>query len=150
MKKGFTLIEILVVMSIIGILAALTLTGFGAARKNARDTTRKSDLAQYKLALEGYSSNNIGLYPSNAWDSDSNSANGIFATAGPLIPGYLPTRINDPTNTTVYHYHYYGAADGVTYKLFAQMETTGWWLVCSNGKTGKRTVEPSADSTCNL
>lgn len=139
MKKGFTLIELLVVISIIGVLAGLTLTGFTAARKNARDTTRKSDLAQYKSGLESYSANNNGKYPSNSYDGNSSSSSGIFGSGGPIINEYLPVKIDDPVNTTTYRYYYYGASNSLSYRLCAQLETGGHWVLCSSGFAGKRT-----------
>ena len=51
-KPAFTLIELLIVITIIGILASLTLASFGGAQAKARDGVRKSDLAQIKRALE--------------------------------------------------------------------------------------------------
>src|SRR3990172_7752639 len=54
MNKGFTLLEILVVISIIGMLAALSLPNFMSTRARARDAQRKSDLKQIQKALELY------------------------------------------------------------------------------------------------
>ncbi|OGK08295.1 hypothetical protein A2767_04315 [Candidatus Roizmanbacteria bacterium RIFCSPHIGHO2_01_FULL_35_10] len=54
MSKGFSLLELLVVIGIIGVLAALSLPNFMAARERARDTQRKSDLVQIQKALEIY------------------------------------------------------------------------------------------------
>src|SRR3989338_3663907 len=51
-KSAFTLIELLIVITIIGILASLTLASFGNAQAKGRDGVRKSDLAQMKRALE--------------------------------------------------------------------------------------------------
>ncbi len=158
MKKGFTLIELLVVISIIGILAALTLTGFSSARKNARDTQRKSDLGQYRLALESYSTTNGSKYPPEGWNGTSYNTSGIFSLPGPIIVEYLPAKIDDPANSITYRYVYYGAvgaADGLTYKLTALLETGGFWIICSTGRAGKFTpvspaTAPSADSTCDL
>ena len=146
MKKGFTLIEILVVISIIGILAALTLSGFTTARKNARDTQRKSDLAQYKAVLETRAANTGGLYPLAA-TNDGNTCNGagcpqtgLFNATGDIIIEYLPAVILDPVQTTTYRYSYTGAADGLIYRLCSQLEaSTDWWVVCSSGFTNKRT-----------
>jgi len=163
MKKGFTLIELLIVMSIIGILAALTLTGFGAARKNARDTTRKSDLNQYKLALEAYASNNKGLYPYGVCVSglivicsgNSNTGDGIFGSdaVSAIVNEYLPTQIEDPVDSPTYRYRYWegtAADNGIEYKLVANLETGGVWMLCSSGKAGKFSGTVTGGSTCDL
>lgn len=152
---GFTLIELLVVISIIGILAGLTLTGFTAARKNARDTTRKSDLQQYRSALEAYASNNNGLYP----NCDANSYNnpscvftndGTGAT-GVIINEYLPSRINDPSQSASYYYIYDMYDSRMSYALRTrQLETGGYWEICSDGRSCKVAGTGSTnDNTCH-
>lgn len=54
MKKGFTLIELMVVIAIIAILSGIILASFSAAKARSRDTQRISDVAQIQLALAGY------------------------------------------------------------------------------------------------
>lgn len=61
-NRGFTLIELIVVIAIIGILATFLLVNFSGVRARARDTQRKSDIAQIQAALEFYRSDN-GAYP---------------------------------------------------------------------------------------
>jgi len=61
--QGFTLIELLIVISIIGILAAMVTISFMNTQRQARDTQRKSDLSQYRNALEAFASKNNGLFP---------------------------------------------------------------------------------------
>lgn len=51
-KGGFTLPEILAVMAIVGVLAALTIVGVRTMRSRAQDTQRKSDIAQLKRAFQ--------------------------------------------------------------------------------------------------
>lgn len=61
-KKGFTLIELMIVIAIIGILSAIILATFSTAKSQSRDTKRVSDLAQIQLALAGYF-DRCGQYP---------------------------------------------------------------------------------------
>ena len=61
-KKGFTLVELLVVISIIGILATLVTANLNSARSRARDAQRKSDLKSIETGLRLYFNDN-GTYP---------------------------------------------------------------------------------------
>lgn len=71
-KKGFTLIEILIVVAIIGILASVVVVGLGPAQRKGRDSRRLSDLRSVQNALELYYGK-IGHYPDQAavtsWDT---------------------------------------------------------------------------------
>lgn len=61
-QRGFTIVELLIVIVVIGILAALVVTTYGGIQAKARDSERKSDLAALQTQLEAYYANN-GFYP---------------------------------------------------------------------------------------
>lgn len=61
-RYGFTLIEILIVLGILGILAAIAVPQFSAYRQCAFNISAKSDLRNFKTALEAYRSENQ-VYP---------------------------------------------------------------------------------------
>ena len=68
LSKGFTLVELLIVVSIIGILASMIITNVTSSRSKADDAKRKSDLNQLKTAMQLYYGDNQG-YPGGAGSS---------------------------------------------------------------------------------
>ena len=148
MKKrrniGFTLIELLVVIAVIGILAALVLARMGSVEKAARDARRKSDLNQYRNALENYASANNGLYPPSL-----NSIANLCGSGKPLDTKFIASCPIDPLNTGNYVYGFFSSATGDAYLIYGGLETGGFWEICSNGKSGKVLAKPSS-SACGL
>lgn len=115
-KKGFTFIEILVVVSIIAVLIAVGVISYGSIQKRSRDARRKSDIEQIRSALEFYRSDN-GYYPDGptTFTALSSSAN-----PGKVLidDEYIAQIPSDPKDDTEYAYqikmlnlqgeHYYG------------------------------------------
>ena len=60
--RGFTILELVVTISIIGILSTIVLTNMAAASKRGRDVERQSDLRNLQNAVESYKKKN-GTYP---------------------------------------------------------------------------------------
>jgi len=82
MKKGFTLIEMSVVLLIIGILAGIVLRNIGGQSIQARDTKRVADLRVLSNYLAQYLAKQ-GQFPSSADTSGSwSNLNTAFANAG--------------------------------------------------------------------
>jgi len=62
-EKGFTLVELLVVITIIGVLAGLLLPTTAFILRSARSSQCKSNLHQVHIALDLYRGSNDGIYP---------------------------------------------------------------------------------------
>jgi type II secretion system protein G len=108
-QGGFTLLELLIVIVIIGILALLIIPNITSAPKKARDTKRKTDITTLRKGLEEYFVNN-NVYPAALTDLTTGSA--------PIVKT-LPT---DPKNTGAYVYTYTPANTNTTYTLTACLE----------------------------
>ena len=132
-QRGFTLIELLVVISIIGILAALALVSYSGAQKQARDTERRSDLGQYRNGMEEYAATNNGVYP------EYSSPTAVTTVCTDALTAFISDcTVDDPLGGTN-HYSYQSDGTNTGYILYADIETSGWWFVCSSGKVGTNT-----------
>lgn len=130
-RQGFTLIELLIVVSVIGALATMGIMGYSGQANKARDTERKSDLNQYRTALESYASKTGGIYPVRA-GAGTNAIN-LCGTSNPL--GNIPCQ-NDPV--TGRNYIYTSDSSGLNYVLWAQLERIdAYFVVCSNGNVNE-------------
>lgn len=61
--KGFTIVELLIVIVVIGILATLVITTYNGVQQKARDTKRKTDINSIQGQLEAFTASK-GYYPS--------------------------------------------------------------------------------------
>ncbi len=103
MKKGFTLIEILVVVTIIALLAVGGLASFQGITRASRDGRRKTDLEQVRTAIELYRNNNVnGSYPDATDITISCGATGGIADVDNTYLSKVPL---DPKCTAMtYHF----------------------------------------------
>lgn len=137
-KKGFTLVELLVVVSLIGILSTLVIANLNSARERARDAQRKSDLRNIQTALRLYYNDN-GRYPAASGSSIS-ACSGTCTWGSPWVNGsitYMGILPEDPLSNQSYQYTF---IDTDNYTLEACLEnrsdekgvatTAGW---CSSG-----------------
>jgi type II secretion system protein G len=111
-QRGFTIVELLIVIVVIGILAALVITTFTGIQQKARNTERQTDIKAIHGQVEAYYAQN-GRYPTLAnlndatWRSnnmkgldaealqDPKGANGnLAASPGPNVYSYAVTPAN--------------------------------------------------------
>jgi general secretion pathway protein G len=103
-KRGFTLVEIVVVITLIGLLSTFVILGFRVAQKKARDAQRIVDMQQLHLALESFYKVN-GRYP--AATEGACAHNTSFLTGGCMTAlvtgGYIGKLPTDPSGTSYYY-----------------------------------------------
>lgn len=121
-QSGFTLVELLVVIAVIGLLAGLIGANLGSVRAKARDAQRKSDLKAIQTAIVLYQDTKRTL-PTGPADSRS----GQPAWITDLSPVYIERVPVDPKNDSTYFYSYVlGAGRQVgAFVLEARLETDG-------------------------
>lgn len=116
-RAGFTLVEMLLVVSIIGLLASLILVQVSQARARARDAEREEEIKtlQNAFALFAVSNKIYPIYTGPLTGSDPVSLALINADALSQVP-------LDPFNQGVYRYQY-TSTDGSSYLLTYYLET---------------------------
>lgn len=110
-RLGFTMIELLVVATIIIVLTTIGLVSYQKTNQNARNGKRKTDLETVRQALVLYRTDQ-GSYPIGS----------AFNTMITAISTYLAaTSVVDPLNATPYVYSY-SSIDGITFQLCSYLE----------------------------
>lgn len=141
-KKGFTLIELMIVFSIIGVLATIGIISYASFLKQSRVVKRKTDLQELRVALEVYRGDHNGTYPAtvglgcagdwcglcSAFDAGGTitdtGVNGYIPNLAPVYVPRLPHNPGEKNNNTVLNasctadqtcYKY--KSDGINYKI---------------------------------
>jgi prepilin-type N-terminal cleavage/methylation domain-containing protein len=108
-KNGFSLIELIVVITIIAVLTAVGMVSFGGANRKSRDAKRVADLERYRVALE-MARQIGGTYPATL----------DVLTQAPY--NLMGDTLSDPKSGYTYKYHW---ISNYSYELYACVEDAG-------------------------
>jgi prepilin-type N-terminal cleavage/methylation domain-containing protein len=98
-EQGFTIVELLIVIVVIGILAALVITTFTGIQQRARNTERETDIKAIHGQVEAYYAQN-GRYPTLANMNDQSSGGFLDTEMKGLDAEALYDPKGDSTDTT--------------------------------------------------
>ncbi len=122
-QKGFTLVELLIVIVILGLLSTIGIGSFISSQKKGRDARRKADLESITRALELYYNDN---------DQYPESSGGLILGCDGAACGWnqswddqsggVTYMVQLPSDPGRYAYSYSAPLDGSYYILFARLE----------------------------
>jgi len=134
MKRGFTILELLVVVAIIAVLLSATAIVMSSSRAKSRDATRMAELRQIQNALNLYftANNAFPVFATETTITGDDAFSLALENAGTIDE--VPTDPNHPATP----YTYQSNAEGTTYILSFCLETdtiAGFSQGCGNTLT---------------
>lgn len=149
-QAGFTLLELVVVMAIIGILAAIGISSFATTQVKARDARRKGDLSSLTKALEAYNTDH-GSYPlSSAGEIVCNADTSATCAWGSEFVDEKGTvyMAQLPEDPKAFEYQYVAESTGSWFAVLARLENEqdqSW--PDASGQRGVYTLAPDLTAT---
>ncbi len=121
--KGFTIVELLIVIVVIAILAAITIVAYNGIQNNAYDTAVKNDLRSMAVKIKEYHAIRNDVFPA------SSGATTAFTDFGPL-----PVSKNAYEPSTNNIYYCVGTVNGVVqFGLAARGKSGNKWMYTTSG-----------------
>ena len=173
--SGFTLVELLIVVIIVAVLAAIVVPQFSTSTLDAKEAALRSTLLEMRNAIELYYHQHNGRYPGHYSAGDGTTVstvvietdflaqltlytdiNGKTATTkdattykyGPYLKQtILPISTIDDSNTIVVVAYADGNAGDLTQPGAPAAGTKGWWFDTKSGKFIANNPDTSSDAT---
>ena len=119
-QKGFTIVELLIVVVVIAILAAITIVSYNGITANAQFTKLKSELSSVNKAILLYYADN-GVYPSSTASCTNGWCGWDQVTGDAFVPNVSPKYITVlpqmPTENVAQDAFLYHSVNGTSYRL---------------------------------
>lgn len=125
-EEGFTLVELLVVMLILGLLAAIAIPSFFNQRDKARDADAKASARTAQTAIETYATDNNGSY-----------AGATAAGLETIEPTLADSDLQAPTNLST-----------TTYTVQVNSSTGNEFWITRNGGTTAQECDTDGNAGC--
>jgi len=121
-RHGFTIVELLIVIVVIGILAAITIVAYSGLQTRTRDTIRKNDIAAIAKAVELFKTDNSELPPVGNTTWCTQLSNPAYPQLLNALKPYMNNKMpQDPTLAGTYQDYIYQRF-GNNYRIAAELE----------------------------
>ena len=95
--KGFTIIEVVLVLAIAGLIFLVVFLALPALQRSQRDSQRRSDVGRFIAAVQSHKTNHNGSTP-----IQTNATTGLMTSWGTLVADYMDNNFIDPTTSSTY------------------------------------------------
>lgn len=143
-QQGFTIVELLIVIVVIGILAAITIVAFNGIQDRTRTTAKVNDIKSLQKIVELYYAEN-GTYPNtgSSWRFQRSAGDSFIPGVVPKYASSLPSISDGPSNSGSNNtYIYMSNSAGTGYKLMRLYQPSVPAAEYSNVPTAMRDQNP--------